>query len=311
WIFFLGRIIDGLTGGNFSILFAYVADITEPEERGKLFGRFAAISGVGFIAGPAIGGFMARFGLQTPFFLAAGLVTLNLLLAIFALPESLRPEHRVARIRVWDLNPIKQLGGIFRIKQLRWLLVLGVCYMFPFVIMVSNMGVLMIDHLHWDAARIGLVSLVVGSMDILVQGVLVQRLLPRFGEVRLLVVGLGGVMLGYLALGSVAILASPVALIAGIALFAGFGGLVEPTLAGLTSRAAGAQSQGAVQGGSQALQSLTAIFGPLWAGELYTNAGGASPYATAALIVGLGIFLVLRAAPMLRAQTKPSAADQT
>src|SRR6266581_9416555 len=87
WILVLGRVIDGITGGNFSILSAYIADVTKPEERGRYFGMFGAMIGVGFIIGPVIGGFLARFGVSAPLYAAAGITFLTVVLGFFALPE--------------------------------------------------------------------------------------------------------------------------------------------------------------------------------------------------------------------------------
>src|ERR1035437_6061429 len=64
WMLFLGRIIDGLTGGNISTIYAYMADITKPQNRGKSFGLLGAAGGVGTIIGPAIGGFVGAFHLS-------------------------------------------------------------------------------------------------------------------------------------------------------------------------------------------------------------------------------------------------------
>jgi MFS transporter, DHA1 family, tetracycline resistance protein len=89
-------------------------------------------------------------------------------------------------------------------------------------------------------------------------------------------------------LGLVAFIASPILLLAGVALFASCGGLVEPALRGLVSQAAGVGKQGIVQGSSQSVQSLAMIIGPVWAGELYAQFSHASPYwcGAAAIIVG-------------------------
>jgi len=86
WILFFGRIIDGLTGGNMSILFTYIGDISEPEERGKYFSLFGAASGIGFILGPVIGGSASLLSNQAPIYIAAGLTIANILLGYFYLP---------------------------------------------------------------------------------------------------------------------------------------------------------------------------------------------------------------------------------
>ncbi|GHO79067.1 tetracycline resistance MFS efflux pump [Ktedonobacter sp. SOSP1-85] len=301
WMLFLGRIIDGLTGGNFSVLFAYVADITEPEERGKYFGIFGGISGVGFIVGPAIGGLLANISYSMPFLVAAGVTLLNLAWGFFFLPESLDKEHRLTTMRLRDLNPLAQLGTVFNMANLRWLLLAGFFYAFPFAILQANLTILMRDSLGWNATDAGLVSTLVGVVDILVQGVLVGKLIDIFGDIK---VGIGALVLvaiSYLLLGSIALIASPILLIAGVILFSGSGGLVENALRGLTSRAVGPKQQGLVGGASQSMQSLALILGPILGGVLYAQFGHATPYWSGALIIGLAILSVVLALPALRA----------
>jgi len=93
-ILFIGRIIDGLTGGDISTIFAYIADITKPQDRGKIFGIIGATVGVGFMLGPSIGGFVSLINLSAPFYLAAGLTLLSMIFGYFVLPESLKKENR-------------------------------------------------------------------------------------------------------------------------------------------------------------------------------------------------------------------------
>ncbi|HLI87771.1 MAG TPA: MFS transporter, partial [Ktedonobacteraceae bacterium] len=248
WMLFLGRIIDGLTGGNYSVLFACIADITKPEERGKYFGMVGGFSGVGFILGPVIGGLLASISYSVPFIVAAVVFLLDLIWGFFFLPESLRKEHRVTSIRLRDLNPLKQIGNVFTMANLRWLLLAGFLYALPFAALQSNLTILMKDSLGWNATQAGLVATLVGVVDIAVQGVLVGKLLPIFGDMNL---GIGSLMLvaiSYLLLGSIALVASPLLLIAGVILFAGSGGLVENALRSLTSRAVGPRQQGMVSG---------------------------------------------------------------
>ena len=119
WALFAGRIIDGLTGGNISTVYAYVADITEPKDRGKYYGLLGAAGGFGFMVGPAIGGFAAHFSLVAPLYLAAFITLLNVIWGYFILPESLHNDHRTLSVNVRHLNPFSQFGHVFQIPALK------------------------------------------------------------------------------------------------------------------------------------------------------------------------------------------------
>ncbi|HTI71934.1 MAG TPA: MFS transporter, partial [Candidatus Limnocylindria bacterium] len=94
--FFLGRAINGLSGANFSVAGAYIADISPPEKRAANFGIIGAAFGLGFIAGPALGGILSTYGIHVPFVVAAALTLGNWLYGCFVLPESLAPENKRA-----------------------------------------------------------------------------------------------------------------------------------------------------------------------------------------------------------------------
>jgi len=303
WMLFLGRIIDGLTGGNFSVLFAYIADITRPEERGKYFGIAGGVSGLGFIVGPSIGGLLAGINYSIPFLAASLVCLLSMLWGIFFLPESLQKQDRVTSINISDLNPLKQLGSLFRIAPLRWLLLAFFFYYFPFAHLMANMTILLKDSMGWTATDAGLASSAIGVVDILVQGVLVGLLLPRLGSVRLGVGSLILVGLSYVLLAVVAWNSSPIFLLVGGVLFAGAGGLVENALRGLLSAKASAAQQGVVGGASQSMQSLAMIIGPLLGGWLYSQVGHPVPYLGGVLIIALAIVSLLLAVRPRRATT--------
>ena len=129
WMLFLGRIVDGLTGGNISTLYAYVADVTEPHERGKLFGLLGAAGGVGFIIGPVVGGYVGAVHLFLPFFIGAVVVFVNLLWGYFVLPESLKVEHRVEKIEMSHLNPLYQFKSVLHMPSLKQIFLSG--FLFP------------------------------------------------------------------------------------------------------------------------------------------------------------------------------------
>lgn len=300
WLLFLGRIIDGLTGGNISVLFGYVADITEPQDRGKYFGMLGAAASVGSLIGPALGGLLATINYSAPFLVAAGLLLLTLVWGYFFLPESLDKEHRITSISVHELNPLKQLASAFRWANLRWLLLAWFLYAFPVGMLQTTITVLMKDSLGFNVTQTGLVVTVLGMVDILVQGVLVGRLLAMLGNIRLGLIALVLVGISYLVLGSIAFLATPILLLVGIMLFAGSGSLVENALRGLISEMVGRHEQGRVSGAMQSLQSLGWVVGPLIGGFMYTAWGHFQVYASASLITILAIVCVWIVLPLLQ-----------
>jgi DHA1 family tetracycline resistance protein-like MFS transporter len=300
WLLFLGRIIDGLTGGNISVLFGYVADITEPKDRGKYFGMLGAAAGVGTLIGPAVGGLLATINDRVPFLAAAGLFLLTLVCGYFLLPESLQKEHRITSIAVSELNPLKQLVSVFRWANVRWLLLAWFFYAFPVGMLQTTLTVLMKDSLGFNVTQAGLVVTVLGAVDILVQGVLVSWLLTRLGNIKLVLIALVLVGISYLVLGSIAFLATSILLLVGIILFAGSGSLVENALRGLISKMVGRSEQGRVSGAMQSLQSLGWVVGPLVGGYMYTVWGHFQVYASASFIIVLAIVCVWIALPRLQ-----------
>lgn len=250
WVLFAGRIIDGLTGGDFSILAAYIGDVSKPEERGKLFGMIGGVGGFGFIIGPVIGGFVASISYAAPLYMSAAILFATTVWSFFAMPESLQPQHRTARIGLADLNPLAQIRNIFAIPRLRWLLATSVVYAFPFAMFTTLLAVLALDKLAWTPANIGLLLLIVGVIDIVMQSLLVGHLIARFGEIRLTIAGLICEAISYALIGAVAIVPAPALMLAGIILFALGSGLLEPSLNGLISASTQPHEQGAVQGGA-------------------------------------------------------------
>ncbi len=306
WVLILGRIIDGLTGGNFSVTFAYVADLTLPDERGKYFGWLGAFSGIGIILGPAIGGLVARLGLSAPLYLAAAVTFGNLLFGLVFMPESLSKAQRTSHIHITQLNPFSILTKVASMPQVRWFLLVGFAIALPMGALQGNIGLFAKDSLNWDAAAIGSIFVLVGITDIVVQGLLLQRLLKYFSEKQVAIGGMVSEMVGYLLIGSIAIVPSPLLLLIGTIIFAMGDGLLGPALGGLLSRGVDANAQGQVQGGSQAAQSLARTGGPLLGGALYDRVGHSSPYFAGSAIVALTIGIISMALPTFSRTAKPA-----
>jgi DHA1 family tetracycline resistance protein-like MFS transporter len=304
WVLFLGRIIDGITGANFSVSFAYIADVTPPEQRGKYFGWVGALGGIGFILGPVIGGLMAKISYEAPFYLAAALTFANVLFGLFFMPESLPKADRAKQVSLAGLNPFSVLQNVFAVPQLRGLLIATFLFTLPFAALQANMGLFAKDTLGWNADATGVLFSLVGVSDIIVQGVILGVALKRLGEARVAFIGLCCEVAAYLLIASTAWTKIPLPLFAGVLVFALGDGLLGPSLNSLASRAVDAKAQGKVQGGSQAVQSLARIGGPLLGGDLYDRVGHTAPYLAGAGIVALAVAVIGLAIPGLR---QPSA----
>lgn len=284
WVLVLGRIIEGLTAGSISAIYAYVADSYPPSERGPAFGMLGVAGGLGFMLGPVLGGLLGQVSLSAPLYGAAGLALLNAVLVHLRMPESHPAEKRSARLHWGAFNAIGQLAGALRDRHLRLLFGVVFCFALGSVVMQSNLAVLLKDLLAFNPAAIGLVLAGIGVMDIVSQGLVATRLLPRFGELR---VARSGLFINGMGLALLALLpkfpALPL-LLCGIAMFTFGDGLFQPSVSALIADAAPAGRQGEVQGANQAQQSIARMFGPLASAWLYGLFAGA-PYAVAAIAV--------------------------
>jgi MFS transporter, DHA1 family, tetracycline resistance protein len=289
WLLFLGRIVDGITGGVISTAQAYIADISKPEDRSKNFGLIGAAFGLGFILGPAIGGALSQIDLNLPVFLAAGLALANTILGYFTLPESLPKEKRQqGKLQsIWsELNPIGQLGNIARDKNIRALVFGFFLFNFAFAGFQNNFAVFTRDQFQWDPVKNAQLFAYIGVVSSLVQGGLIRKLIPRFGEE---ILALWGLAFCGISVFAVAFLPAANWLYVTQTLFALGVGLASPTLRGLISARTSAQEQGRALGGAQSLVSLSMVLGPLWAGSVYDSLGYTAPYWTSGLWIAVAL----------------------
>jgi DHA1 family tetracycline resistance protein-like MFS transporter len=229
--------------------------------------------------------------LSAPFYVAAVVTLVNAAFGYFVLPESLKEKHRMADFSIHHLNPFTQLFSVLSNVTVRTLLFLGFFYFLPFAQLQGIGSVFSKDVLHWDPTNIGLMFLVVGLVDILTQGVFSHKLMSRFGELKLTVGGLAITGVAYALNASNAWFQSTPFAYFAVIVFAFGGGLIEPALGSLISRAASPREQGRVQGANQSLQSITRIVGPLLAAFLY-SIGASVPYIVCALLSIVALFYV-------------------
>lgn len=262
--FFVGRVIAGITSANISAATAYIADISPPDKRAANFGIVGAAFGLGFIAGPALGGMLGDHDLRLPFFVASALSLANWLYGFFVLPESLAPENR--RRFTWGRsNPIGSLRALGRFPIVQGM---SVC---AFLLNLSQYSlhatwVLYTSHrYHWTTAQVGASLAVVGLMAAIVQGGLARRLIPLLGEVRSLTIGL---MLGALSMFGYCF-ATQGWMIYVILVIGSLGGIAGPASQGIISRNVPANEQGAVQGALAGLGSVAGFIAPIMATSLF------------------------------------------
>lgn len=295
--FFLARIISGITGANITAATAYIADITPPEKRAANYGIIGAAFGVGFIAGPAIGGALGDVGLRVPFVVAGSITLINWLYGWLLLPESLARENR--REFSWTRsNPVGALLDLRRHPK-----VFGLASTF-FLIHLAHQSlpatwVLYTGYRYqWSVSQTGLSLAIVGLTGFLVQMGLTGAAVRRFGEEKSILAGLGISAMTYASYG----LASQGWMLYVILVIGSVSGITGPCIQGLISRNVKANEQGGVQGSLTSLTSVSGIIGPPLMTGLFSNfirpgtpvfMPGA-PFFFSALLVLLALFLAFR-----------------
>jgi DHA1 family tetracycline resistance protein-like MFS transporter len=293
WLLFLSRIIDGITGGDISIAFSYVADVTKPQERGKYFGVIGATVGLGFILGPSLGGLVSHISLSAPVYLAAALTLLNMLYGYFVLPESLSKENRMSDFSLHHLNPFVQLKYILRKNILKTLMLVGFFYFLPFALLQGITSVFYKDVLNWTPGNLGLYFLILGIGDMFTQGFLTGKLLPKFGPARLVLWGFLIITIAFFINVILPFYPYNLLSIPFILLWALGSGLFEPSFAGLVSGVAEPHEQGRIQGASQSMQAITRILGPVIAAFFYQY-NHSLPWVACVIFAVIGVLLLLQ-----------------
>jgi MFS transporter, DHA1 family, tetracycline resistance protein len=257
WLF-VGRVINGITSASFSTANAYVADVTPPQERAKAFGLLGAAFGVGFLVGPAIGGFLGNINLRLPFWVAAGLAGINWLYGFFVLPESLPPERRTPVLNWRKANPIGALTFLRERTNLLGLVSINVLYLFAHNVFPSIFVLYVGYRFNWGPLAASIMLVATGLSQILMQTLVVGRVVKAVGERGALLMGLFSATLAFLAYG---LAATPFWFFVGVPAGA-MGALIMPGLQSLMSRRVAGNEQGQLQGVNSAFMGMTAIFGP-------------------------------------------------
>ncbi|AIQ29929.1 MFS transporter [Paenibacillus sp. FSL P4-0081] len=296
WVLFAGRIIEGITGGSISTIFAYFADIILPEQRTKYFGWVSAVVGAGTIIGPSVGGLLAKFGYAVPMYFGAAITLLNVIYGFFYMPESLSKNNRLQEITFVRLNPFSQLASLLSMKNLNRLLISAFLLWIPNGSMQAVFSQFTMDSFSWKPAIIGLMFSIMGFQDILSQGFIMPKLLKKLSDQQIVVLGMVSEIIGYGFIAVSSLLAFYPLFIVGMFIF-GFGdSIFGPSFNGMLSKSVDSSEQGRIQGGSQSIQALARMIGPLIGGQIYVSLGHSAPAV-------MGIILIAAAIPVLYKRT--------
>ncbi len=256
WMLFLGRIVDGASGGNIGTAQSCIADVTAPENRSRAMGMIGAAFGLGFILGPALGGILGHISPAMPFYVAGALSIANAVLIAVALPETLSEEHR---LHPDAAAPFAEVFAGGRGAFISLLLVASLVSTTGFAFIHVLFALFCTDQFHWSLQTTGYAFAYVGFIAVLVQGGLLRRLLKRNIEKELAIIG------GLLLATSLWLLpraGSITVFLAVCALMALGNGLLVPTLSGMSSRHVHGRAQGRVLGLMAAAGSLGRYLGP-------------------------------------------------
>ncbi len=254
----IGRTVAGITGASYATANAAIADISPEDKRAGNFGMLGAAWGLGFIAGPAIGGLLGDLGPRTPFYAAAALAFANVSFGYFVFPETLANTKR----RVFSMRRANPVGALLQMKKFPLVFGLLGAMIFFQLAHDANPSVwtyYVLEKFQWSKSQIGLSLAFVGIGIALVQGGLIRFLIPKLGERKTIYFGLSMMAIGFIGFA----FSSRGWMMYAFTIPFSLGGLAGPALRSIMAGRVGESGQGELQGALSSLVGLTALFAPL------------------------------------------------
>lgn len=289
-MFFAARVLDGLTGGNNSVAQAAVADSTSPKQRASAFALLGAAYGFGFLIGPSIGGLLGQYGLTIPFWAAAGMAFLGVVLGVLFMRETISEQNKQT-VQTESLFRWKQLWHALRLPTVGGILLISLLVSFAqsgFIIGVQSVGY---HTLHLTTGQFGLLLGAIGLVNIVMQVWVVRWLNAHIHQKsRILTISLlGAALLLTLQFFHISLVSYIVINLLYVICLTP----ISPTTAGIISSHTNSEDQGMTLGLNQAYISLGTIFGPLVSGLVVSKRPEFTFLSTAA-ILGLALLQTLR-----------------
>lgn len=287
---FVGRVLAGISGASYSTAAAFIADVSNDDNRAKNFGLLGIAFGVGFVIGPVLGGLLGTFGPRVPFFVAAGLALLNFVLGYFLLPETLAEHHR--RKFEWRrANPLGALKQMRNYKGIGWIGLVFFLMALGHMMYPAVWSFVTSYRYDWSQQQIGFSLGVFGIGGAAVMALVLPLVIPRLGEWRTAAIGIAFTAIaafGYAA-------AWEGWMIYAVILVTCLEALADPPLRSLAAAKVPPSAQGELQGAMTSLFSITSIITPLLYTGIFawfTGPGAPVNFAGAPFALG-GIFLTL------------------
>ena len=281
-VMFISRALAGiLSSATLPTAMAYISDSTTDRDRGQGMGVIGAAMGVGMVLGPGLGGWMGKINLAAPFYLAAGLSLLAMILMWVILPETVSAEDRASARGSGKVRG-PQLGMIFKslLGPIGFLLFLAFLVNFGLANFEGIFGLYAKERYNYGPAQVCTIMTVIGVVSALIQGALTGPITRWLGEERVINLSLIASALGFLLMLAAR---SYAAVLATVGFFVFANAMLRPAIASLTSKRVQG-GQGMAMGLNNAYQSLGRVVGPLWAGFLF-DVNLALPYSSAAVIM--------------------------
>lgn len=283
WMLFAARLLAGLTGGNISVAQAYISDVTDEKNRARGLGLIGAAFGLGFIIGPAVGGFLSQWGYTLPSLLAAGFSAINFGLVLFWLPESLPVERRGRSNAARPPMTASALLSALRRPGTGPLLHTRFFFAMAFSIFQSTFSLYTQYHLNLDAQKTGYILGYVGLLSVITQAAIVGRLTARFRDGSLILTSVIVMAFGLLGW---ALAPNVPFLLVMLAPLSVAGGVLNTVINSAITKTVPRQEIGGMLGISSSLEAFTRVIAPTLGAFLLQEIDASAPGIVAAVILG-------------------------
>ncbi len=287
-LLFISRLLGGIGGGNISAAQAYIADVTRPEERAKGMGLIGAAFGLGFVFGPFMGGVLVEYGYEIPGFAAAALSTIAFVVAIFALPESMKKESARPASTAVSFSMATLLDALKR-PYVGMLLLMFFLMTFGYANIYATFPMISTRKFGFTDREVGYLFGFMGIFGALTQGWLIRVLAGKIQERRLF---LWGAALTSIGLALIPWSVSTAMLLLVLAVLSLGTGIMTPSCLGLISKFSDPSQQGAVLGINQALGAMGRALGPVWGAFVFDALGVPWPFLTGGIVMAAVVLLV-------------------